>query len=182
MQKITLVGKDSGLKTAILVGLNPIYEVQSLYPDQIYNNGNIANLAIYITDKPDQRVINLLHESVKSIVLLSKINGLPNANDQFIPTANFQGFAPEDALASIRAIREFIDQVEGVPKLSKNQRDVFTQLAKDLPDSRNIEDLRISRSLYYSILEQLRIIFEVQKNRQLVLFAKKYNPQLKLAS
>jgi hypothetical protein len=61
-------------------------------------------------------------------------------------------------------------QVRGY-NLSNIQRKVLLQLAKGLPDEDNWNSLYLGRSQYFNILSQLRILFNVKKNRDLTLLA-----------
>jgi hypothetical protein len=56
--------------------------------------------------------------------------------------------------------------------LSDIQQRVFLQLGKGLPDNANWEFLHLSRSEYFKILRQLRILFETSKNWELIQLAK----------
>jgi DNA-binding CsgD family transcriptional regulator len=54
------------------------------------------------------------------------------------------------------------------PKLTDKQREVFLQLGQNLSDEENCQALRISRAGYFSVIEQLRIIFEVKRKSDLI--------------
>jgi hypothetical protein len=56
--------------------------------------------------------------------------------------------------------------------LSDIQQRVFLQLANGLSDKANWEFLHLSRSEYFKNLRQLRMLFEVGKNWQLIQLAK----------
>jgi hypothetical protein len=71
------------------------------------------------------------------------------------------------------AIRGFADRSQSKkPKLNDIQEKVFLQLGKGLSDEDNWNSLLMCRSRYFSILEQLRTLFDVEKNWQLTKLAK----------
>jgi hypothetical protein len=57
-------------------------------------------------------------------------------------------------------------------KLNDIQRKLFFQLAKDLSDKENWEFLHLSRSKYFNIIGQLKMLFDVDKKWQLVNLAR----------
>jgi hypothetical protein len=178
MQKITIVGNDSAAKTALIIALSPTLEVIDLRPGQIQAHISTIRtnkLAIFIAEEPDRQIIDRLHGAVRSLVLIAKCNSTPNINDLFIPIATFQNLTAKGILKEIRAIKEFIDQSESrAPKLNDIQRKVFLQLGDvvDLSDENNWTSLHLSRSKYFNILEQLRMLIDVEKNWQLIHLAK----------
>lgn len=170
MQKITVLGKDSAAKTAVIIALNPTIEIIDLCPEQIHvSNIKATSLAIYIAEEADQQIIDRLHGRFKSIILIAEDNSTPNINDLFIPIAAFQNFATKGILKEIRAIKEFISRK---PKLTDTQQKVFFQLSKGLSDEDNWNYLHLSRSKYFNILEQLRMLYDVEKNWQLTQLAR----------
>jgi hypothetical protein len=58
------------------------------------------------------------------------------------------------------------------PKLTNIQRKVFLQLGQGLSDENNWMSLGMCRSRYFSILEQLRSLFDVEKNWELIRLAR----------
>jgi hypothetical protein len=58
------------------------------------------------------------------------------------------------------------------PKLNSLQRKVFLRLAKGSSDEDNWTSLQICRTRYFIILEQLRGVFDVEKNWELIQLAK----------
>jgi hypothetical protein len=178
MQKITIVGNDSAAKNALIIALHPTLEIIDFRPGQIQANANsikTSESVIYVADEPDRQIIDRLHGLVKSLVLIGRHNITPNINDLFIPIAAFQNFAAKGILKEIQLIREFIDQSQPhAPKLNEIQYKVFSRLKNvtDLSDEDNWNSLHLSRSKYFSILEQLRMLIDVEKNWQLIQLAK----------
>jgi hypothetical protein len=177
MQKITVMGKDSLAKTAIIIALSPTIEVIDLRPEQINTRISAikaSTVTIYIDEEPDQQIIDRLHGSVRSVVLIAGHNDTPNINDLFIPITTFQNFATKGIMKEIRAIKEFIIQPKSKPKLNDTQQKVFLQLAEglDLSDEKNWQCIHLSRSKFFKILEQLRMLYDVEKNWQLIQLAK----------
>jgi hypothetical protein len=179
MQKITIVGNDSAAKTALIIALSsPTLEIIDLRPGQIQthiSSVKASKLAIYVDEEPDRQIIDRLHGSVRSLVLIARYNSTPNINDLFIPITAFQNFAAKGILKEIRAINKFFDHFQsGTPKLNDIQRKVFLQLGDvvDLSDENNWNSLHLSRSKYFNILEQLRMLVDVEKNWQLIHLAK----------
>jgi hypothetical protein len=179
MQKITIVGNDSAAKTALIIALSsPTLEIIDLRPGQIQthiSSVKASKPAIYIDEEPDRQIIDRLHASIRSLVLIARYNSTPNINDLFIPITAFQNFAAKGILKEIRAINKFFDQSQsGTPKLNDIQRKVFLQLGDvvDLSDENNWNSLHLSRSKYFNILEQLRMLIDVEKNWQLIHLAK----------
>jgi hypothetical protein len=71
MQNITVVGKDSAARTAVIIALNSNFKINDLLPEQIYfDDLSAADLVIYIAEQPDQQIIDRLHECGKSIILI----------------------------------------------------------------------------------------------------------------
>lgn len=129
MQKITVVGKDSPAKTAVINALNSNPEIIDLRPDQIYlNNINCANLIIYVSEEPDQCIIERLNSNSHLVILQSQHRA----------------------------------------KLNDIQKKVIYQLSKSSSEEEILNKLRISRRAYYTILAQLRTLYGVKKNRQLI--------------
>jgi hypothetical protein len=178
MQKITIVGKDSDAKNALIIALSPTFEIIDLRPGQIQAHASsikINELAILVAEDPDRKIIDRLHGCARSLILIAKYNSTPNINDLFIPIATFQNFAAKGILREVQAIKEFIDESQShVPKLNEIQQKVFLQLRNitDLSDENNWKSLHLSRSKYFSILEQLRMLIDVEKNWQLIHLAK----------
>jgi hypothetical protein len=175
MQKITVMGKDSLAKTAIIIALNPTTEVIDLRPEQINNRISAikaSSVAIYIDEEPDQQIIDRLHGSVRAIILIARRNGIPNINDLFIPITPFQGASTKGVIKEIRAIKKFIQPQKDL-KLNDIQAKVFLRLfhVTDLSDKNNWESIHLSRSKFFSILEQLRMLFDVEKNWQVIQLA-----------
>jgi hypothetical protein len=175
---IVVVGQDSAAKNALIIALHPTLEIIDLRPGQIQTNANIIKTSrsvIYVADEPDRQIIDRLHGLIKSLVLIARHNNIPNINDLFIPIAAFQNFAAKGILKEIQLITEFIDQSQlHTPKLNEIQQKVFLQLRNvtDLSDENNWNSLHLSRSKYFSILEQLRMLIDVEKNWQLIQLAK----------
>jgi hypothetical protein len=175
MQKITVMGKDSLAKTAIIIALSPTIEVIDLRPEQINTRISAikaSTVTIYIDEEPDQQIIDRLHGSVRAIILIARRNGIPNINDLFIPIAPFQGASTKGVIKEIRAIKKFIQPQKDL-KLNDIQAKVFLRLfhVTDLSDKNNWESIHLSRSKFFSILEQLRMLFDVEKNWQVIQLA-----------
>jgi hypothetical protein len=66
----------------------------------------------------------------------------------------------------------FLQSHVSKPKLNNVQQRVFLRLANGLSDEANWEFLHLSRSEYFKVLKQLRMLFEVGKNWELVRLAR----------
>jgi hypothetical protein len=129
MQKITVVGKDSPAKAAVINALNSNPEIIDLRPDQIYlNNINCANLIIYVSEEPDHCIVERLNSNSHLVILQSQHRA----------------------------------------RLNDIQKKVIHQLSKSSSEEEILNKLRISRRAYYTILAQLRTLYGVKKNRQLI--------------
>jgi hypothetical protein len=132
MQKITVVGKDSAAKNAVVIALRSNFKVIDLHPEQTdINNINSAGLILHVNEEPNQ-------EKSKR----------PNSRSV---TLELQTSKAE---------------------LSDIQQRVFLQLANGLSDKDNWESLYLSRSEYFKILRQLRILFDMGKNWELTQLAR----------
>lgn len=178
MQKIIIVGNDSVAKTALVIALNSTLEITDLRPGQIQahiNSIKASKTVIFVAEEPDRQTIDRLHGLVKSLILIARYNSTPNINDLFVLIAPFQSFTAKGILKEIRAIREFIDQSQSqTPRLNEIQQKVFSRLGEvtDLSDENNWNLLHLSRSKYFNILEQLRMLLDVEKNWQLIQLAR----------
>jgi hypothetical protein len=127
MQKITVVGKDSEAKKAVIVALRSNFKVIDLHQEQIdTDNINSGGLAVYVEALRQQNSRRSKSHSSK-------------------------------------------------PKLNNVQQRVFLQLANGLSDEANWESLHLSRSEYFKVLKQLRMLLEVGKNWKLIQLAKVLN-------
>jgi hypothetical protein len=173
--KIIVLGKDSVAKTAVIIALNPNTEIIDLQCSKQLQGSSTktTTLAIYIEEEPNQQIIDQLHGIFKSIILIARKNISPNINDLFVCIGIFEDFTAKSILEEIRVIREFISKSQSLsPRLNNIQQRVFLELAKGLPDEVNWRYLNLSRSKYFSILEQLRMLYDVEKNWQLVQLSK----------
>jgi hypothetical protein len=132
MQKITVLGKKSAAKKAMMGLLESKFKVTDLLPEQVgIKDMSPASLIVYFDEESDQQNISMVNFNSSSLV-------------------------PSQLRRS---------------NLSVIQRKVLLQLAKGLPDEDNWNSLRLSRSQYFNVLSQLRIIFNVKKNWELTQLA-----------
>jgi hypothetical protein len=173
MQNITVVGKDSAARTAVIIALNSNFKINDLLPEQIYfDDLSAADLVIYIAEQPDQQIIDRLHECGKSIILIGRNKGDRDMIDLFIPIMAFQNFAAKGILKGIRLIIEFVDKFYSDRLgLDATQKKVIYHLSKSSSEAEILADLKIGRRAYYTILAQLRVFYGVSKNRQLIQIA-----------
>jgi hypothetical protein len=135
MQKITVVGKDSAAKNAVIIALKSNFKVINLLPEQVdIKNVNSINLVLHLNEDPDQQDQD--SERLNNLCSLS------------------------------------LQLQSQIHKLNDIQRNVFLQLPKRLSDQGRWTSLHLSRSRYFSILEQLRGLFDVESNCQLTQLAK----------
>jgi hypothetical protein len=169
MQKITVVGKDSAAKNAVIVSLNSTFQVTDLRPDEVsVNNISDTDLVIYVTDsQPDQQIFERLRAGYRALILISRVKLI--GSDLFISIANFQNFATKGFLKEIQSLRDFVDRFySDKPGLSDVQQLVISQLSKSSCEKEALSNLPISRRTYYIILSELRSLYGVSKNWQLI--------------
>jgi hypothetical protein len=169
MQKITVVGADSAAKTAVIIALNSTFEVTNLLPEEVnFNNIGETDLVIYVTElQPDRKLFERLRKGYRGLILISKAKLM--TCDLFLSVVNFQSFPAKGVFKEIQLLRDFIIRFfsnrEG---LSDIQRSVISQLSKSSSEEEALSTLSISRRTYYVILAELRSLYGVSKNWQLI--------------
>jgi hypothetical protein len=169
MRKITVVGKDSAVKNAVIVSLNATFQVTGLRPDEVnVNNIGDTDLVIYVTEsQPDRQIFELLCAGHGALILISRVKLI--GTDLFVSIAKFQDFATKEFLKEIQSLRDFIDRFySNKPGLSDVQQLVISQLSKSSCEKEALSNLPISRRTYYMILSELRALYGVSKNWQLI--------------
>jgi hypothetical protein len=168
MQKITVVGKDSLAKKAVMLALDSIGRIIDLQPEQITKD-NRNPISIYVDEDPSQQVIASLETSAKFILVAKNKSHSNTGTSLFIPIKIFQNFETREAVIYIRLITEYIKRSDSRrPKLDENQQRVFDQLAKNLPDQKNCDALAMGRSNYFVVLKQLKILYDIDDKWRLI--------------
>jgi hypothetical protein len=169
MQKITVVGKDSAARTAVIIALNSNFKINDLLPEEVsVNNIGDADLVIYVTElQPDPKILERLRIGYKLVILISKAKSI--ICDLSISIAIYQDLAMKGVLKEIQSLRDFIDRFySNKLGLSDIQRSVISQLSKSSSEEEALSTLAISRRTYYVILSELRSLYGVSKNWQLI--------------
>lgn len=169
MRKITVVGEDSAAKNAVIVSLNSTLEVTRLLPEEVsVNNIGDTDLVIYVTEsQPDQKILERLRIGYKLLILISKAKSI--ICDLFVSITIFQNLAMKGAFREIQSLRDFINRFySDKSRLSDVQRSVISQLSKSSSEEEALSTLSISRRTYYAILSELRSLYGVSKNWQLI--------------
>jgi hypothetical protein len=130
----------------------------------VVGKDSAAKKAAVIALKSNFKVIDLLPEEIE-IKKINSTNLVVYINEETSIQENTErlNFNSHSAILQFQPCR---------PKLTNIQRKVFLQLAKGLSDKDNWISLRMCRSRYFNILEQLRSLFDVEKNWELVQLAK----------
>jgi hypothetical protein len=164
--QITVVGKDSTAKNAVIMALDPIGRIIDLQPEH-FTKDSINPVAIYIDKEPNASLVASLVASAK-FILIAKNNSHLNTG-LFIPIRVFQSFGNREAIAYVRLIREYINRSDTQqPKLDENQQRVFNQLAANLSDQENCDALAMGRSNYFVVIKQLKILYGVDDKWRLL--------------
>jgi hypothetical protein len=164
--QITVVGKDSAAKNAVMIAFDPIGRIIDLQPEQLTKD-SINPIAIYVDKDPIDSLVASLGTSAK-FVLIAKNNSHLNTG-LFIPIRIFHSFGNKEAITYTRIIREYIYRSDSRrPKLDENQQRVFDQLAKNLSDQENCDDLAMGRSNYFVVIKQLKILYGTDDKWRLI--------------
>jgi hypothetical protein len=169
MQKITVVGTDSAAKNAVVIALNSTFKVTNLLPEEVSaNNIGETDLVIYVTESQlDRKLFDHLRRGYRGLILISKAKLM--TCDLFLPVVNFQSFAAKGIFKEIQSLRDFISRFfSNKVGLSDIQRSVISQLSKSSSEEEALSTLSISRRTYYVILAELRSLYGVSKNWQLI--------------
>jgi hypothetical protein len=169
MQKITVMGEDSAAKNAVIIALNSTLQITDLCPNEAsVNSIRELDLVIYVAEaQPDQQNFERLRKGCKGLILISRARLA--GSDLFIPIGTFKDFSAKRVLEQVQTLRDFIDDFFPARiALNDIQRSVISQLSKSSSEKEALSKLAISRRTYYEVLSQLRALYGVGKNWQLV--------------
>jgi hypothetical protein len=171
--KIAIMGSDTAAKSAVIIALSKEIDILDLPLQQIsVVSTTEIKLVIYISDLMtlDQHIVDRLRETYESIIFISQSSDpLLRGSDLFVPIAPFNSFNTELILRELFSIRKFIYSLNpSIPPLTDIQLQVLEKYYMGFSKEEASVALRISPRTYQNILTDLRIIFGVLKNRELI--------------
>lgn len=172
MQKITIVGKDSAAKSAVIVALSeeidiihlPVHKISTTFTTE-------SKLVIYITNAQlNHHIIDRLHETYESMILVSPVSSFPlRDSDLLVSIAPFESFQTELILKKILSIRRFIHRLNPLfPTLTDIQLQVLEKYYKGFSKEKAAASLNMSARTYQNTLTDVRILFGVPTNREII--------------
>jgi hypothetical protein len=169
MQKITVVGESSAAKNAVIISLNSTLKIIDFLPEEVStNNVGETDLVIYVTElHPDRQIFERLRTVYGGLILISRTK--LRRSDFYLSDVNFHSLATKEVLKEIQSMRDFIDKFfSSRAELNDIQLSVINQLFEGSGEREVLSALSISRRTYYSILSELRSLYGVSKNWQLI--------------
>jgi DNA-binding CsgD family transcriptional regulator len=171
--KIAIVGSDTAAKSAVIIALSKEIDLLDLSLQQIsVASTTEIKLLIYIPDLmiSEKHPIDQLRETYQSIIFISQSSDpLLRDSDLFVPIAPFNSFNTELVLRELFSIRKFIYSLNpSVPPLTDIQLQVLDKYYMGLSKEEASAELKISPRTYQNILTDLRMLFGVLKNRELI--------------
>jgi hypothetical protein len=171
LKTVIVIGEDTSIKTLIIAALSDRLSIELQdYPSGVLDSIILDKMdtAIYISDKTEQGIkkISAVRSVTKSLILISDHEPTGLNIDLFFSLDQF--IQPRETITALRAIRSLIESKDVVlPKLTHRQRQVLELYCSLLPAKQAVERAGICLRTYQSILEELKIAFNVPSTNEL---------------
>lgn len=171
MKKVALVAENTPVKDLVLAALSDrlSIELDEYTPDSLSSIIlDDLNFTIYIAKEIDKDIerIAIMRSVAPSFILVAdrEIPGFPA--DLFVPIDHF---TETDLIAkSLKDIRSFIETGDVIlPQLTARQRQILQIHCLLLPEKEAREKAGVCRRTYFSILEELKLVFNVPSTHEL---------------
>jgi hypothetical protein len=173
--KIAIMGSDTAAKSSVIIALSKEIDIVDLPLRRTsISCATKIKLVIYVTNsKLNQYEIDQLDRlrgTYESMILVSQVSDPSlREGDLFIPIAPFNSFNAELIMKEIFSIRKFIYSLNpSIPPLTNIQLQVLEKYYMGFSKEEASSSLRISPRTYQNILADVRILFGVLKNRELI--------------